>query len=573
MLRLERGIGPEREGSRVAVLIRGRWHWLIPAVVIFGLLTPLLFTDRTFSTDWGNHLWLIWVQGLDIRDLGQPSYFLQSNLGAFYPYYAFYGGSLYAALGFVSWWSSPEVAVVVAYLGSLTAAYLGWTWIAKQAGIHGWQAQLPGCLAVTAPLAVTNLYGRGDIPEVVATAMIPLVAASALSLFRDPRFRLRSAAVYVACIVVLTGTHTLTLVWGTSFLLLCTVIMAACYWHTVQSRVRRSLTLAWLTLLGVGINAWILAPLILYHNRLVECEPDPIGLTAYTDPANLFSLFRNVGNPYPVVTADVNAQLPVLALLWALVCGAAFWRFLSSANRKLALGLLGLGGALLLLVLSPSLIEELPKVLRFIQFPYRVLTYVDLCVVGLVTLALAAMQRDRLAARAPVLALVVIALFNFGLSVDQNFRVRSWLSGREEALESSVRPPPSWYAPPQFADGSAPIIRPSLTPPLRFPVESGRSNSYRATYPPGPAGTVKTNIATGSYLVDLSGAQPVGRTSGGDMIVRLPTSPDRPRPVEVKAAWGTAMTVGRWLTIVSLLAALAAAGAYVAIRRRSEKPR
>jgi hypothetical protein len=547
-----------------------RWQWLLPAAVVFALLAPLLFTDRTFSTDWGNHLWLIWVQGLNIGDLGQPSYFLQSSLGAFYPYYAFYGGSLYALLGVVSELSSPTAAVAFAYAAALTTAYLSWTWLARQAGVRGWRAQLPGCIAVTAPLAVTNLYGRGDIPEVVATAAIPLVGAAALSLVRLPRVRLRDAAAYVAGVVVLTGTHTLTLVWGTAFLLLAALLLIAGNWRAARERVGRGLALAGLGILGAGINGWILAPLVLYHGRLVENEPDPIGLTAYTDPSNLLSLLRNAGNPYPFVTADVNAQLPVLALLWALICGAAYWRFVSRPNKRLALGLLGLGGALLLLVLAPALIDDLPEALRFVQFPYRVLTYVDLCVAGLVTLALAAMQRDRLSSRIPVLALAAIAAFNLALSVSQNFDVRSWLPGREAALASPAQPPPTWYATLQFADGSAPIVAPTLTPALRFPVENGRHDSYEATYPAGPAGTVETNIATGSYFVALSGARAVGRTPAGEMVVGLPAS-DRLRLVRARASWGAAMTAGRWLSIVSVLFALAA-GAYLAARRRALRP-
>jgi hypothetical protein len=546
---------------------RERWHWLLPAAVIFGLLTPLLFTDRTFSTDWGNHLWLIWVQGRNITDLGEPSYFLQSSLGVFYPYYAFYGGSIYAVLGAISAAASAEVAVALAYAGALAASYLGWTWIARQLGVRGWRAQLPGCIAVTAPLAVTNLYGRGDIPEAIATSVIPLIAAAALSLIREPRLRLRDATAYLAGIAVLTGTHTLTLVWGTIFLLLCAALLVACNWHAVRDRVRRGYVVAGLAALGIGVNAWILMPLILYHGRLLEREPDPIGLTAYTDPEWLFSIFRNAGDPYPIVTADVNAQLPVLALLWALICGAAYWRFASPGNRKVALGLLGLGTALLLLVLSPSLIEGLPKVLRFIQFPYRVLAYVDLCVVGLVTLALVAMERDPASSRVPVLALAGIALFNFGLSVDQSFAVRWWLSGREEALESSARPPRSWYAPLQFADGSAPVVEPTLSL-SRLLVEDGEG-SYKAAYPPGPAGTVETNVATGPYLVDVSGARPVGRTGDGRMIVRLPASRDHRRVVEVKAALSPAMIVSRWLTLAALVLAVAAAAFVLARRRRA----
>jgi hypothetical protein len=553
------------------VLARAQWHWLIPVAVIAAMPAPILLTDRTFASDWGNHLWLIWVQGTIIGELGEPSYFLQSTLGAFYPYFAFYGGSLYALLGLVSRWSNPEVAVVVAYSAAFAAAYLGWTWIARQAGIRGWQMQLPGCIAVTAPYAVTNFYGRGDIAEAVATAAIPLVVASALSIVRGPRFRLPAAIAYVASVAVLTGTHTLTLLWGTTFLLLLAILLAAGNWRAIRARGRSGFALASLTVLGVGINAWILIPLVLYHSRLFEDEPEPAGFVQYTAPEHLFSLFRNSGRIFPLARGDINAELPVLAMVWALVCGTLYWRFLSRRCRRLYLGLLGMFGAILLLILFPSLIDELPRAWRFIQFPYRLLTYADLCLVGLVTLALAALQRVGTSARIPVALLAAIAVFSFGLAVDQNFKAPSWLSGRAEALGSPLQPPPSWYAPLQFADGSAPIVRPTLSDPLLVPLESAGKDRYELTYPPGPGGTARTNVLTGPYMVDVSGARPVGRTEAGAMVVRLPPSP-RPRPVVVEAAWGAAMTVGRWLTIVSLFVAFAGALAYAAVTHMRRKP-
>lgn len=543
------------------------WHWLLPAGVIAGLLYPALLTDRTFASDWGNHLWLIWVQGLNVQEFGEPSYFLQSTLGAFYPYYAFYGGSMYTLLGTISWIASPTTAVVAGYGFALASAYLSWTWIARQAGIVGWVSQLPGCIAVTAPLAVTNLYGRGAIPEVIATAAVPLVAASALSLFREPRIRLRDAALLVAGVVVLTGTHTITLVWGTTFLLLCAGLLIACSWRSVRGRLDRGLAVGGLALLGAAINAWILAPLLLYRDRLAEREPDPIAHTVYTEPGQLFSPFRNAGIPDPVVTADVNTQLPVLVLLWALACVAVFWRDISAPARRLAAGLVGVLGAFILLVMSPSLVEELPEALTYIQFPYRLITYVDLALVGVVTIALASLQRAGSSGRVPIYLLAGIAAFNFGLSIDQNAKVRSWLSGRDEAVASAVQPPPSWYAPMQFADGTAPIVQPTLARPLRIPVTAERDRSYTTVYPPGPAGTARTNIVTGPYMVDLVGARPVGRTAEGKMVVALPASPERPRQVEVKAARGAAMTIAGWLSILSLTIALAAAVAYAALRK------
>jgi hypothetical protein len=549
--------------------MRARWHQAIPVGAILCLLAPILLTDRTFATDWGNHFWLIYMQGLDIRALHEPSLYLQSSLGAFYPYYVFYGGTFYAISGLLADVFDTEAAVLLSYAGAIAANYRGWTWLAKQAGVRGWRSQLPGLIAVTAPLAVSNLYGRGGIPEVVGTSMLPLVAAAGISLVREPRLRLRDMAAFVIGLVFLTGSHALSMVWGACFLALLTLVLIACCWPFVKERAMRLLGLAWLGVLATCINAWMLGPLILFHSRTVENEPDPIGQQAYTGAANLFRILRDAPDPYSFVKADVNAALPVLALLWALVAATVFWRAFGPRRRALALCLTAALAALVVLILDWSLIGDLPEALQYIQFPYRLLTYADFCVVGMVTLALAALERQgsNSGTTAAVAALAAIALFNLAISVQQNFQVRSWLNGREEAVASSSQPPPSWYAIVQFGDGSAPVVRPTLPQPLTVPVEEGVRDSYTVEYPPGPAGIAQTNIDTGDYLVDISGAEPVGRSEGGQMVVRLAASPRQPRTVVVSAEDGPAVVVSRWISLLALLASAAGAIGALALRR------
>lgn len=550
--------------------MRARWHWAIPAGAVLCLLVPILFTDRSFASDWGNHYWLVYMQGFEIGSLHEPSIYLQSNLGAFYPYYAFYGGTFYAVSGFLANVFDTELAVLLAYAGAIAANYLGWTWMARQAGVSGWRSQLPGLVAVTAPLAVSNLYGRGGIPEVVGTSMLPLVAAAGISLVREPRLRLRDAAAFVVGLVFLTGSHALSMAWGIFFLGLLAVVLIACHLSFVKERAMRLLALAWLGVLAGCINAWMLWPTILFRSRTLESEPDPLSQTEYTDPENLFRILRDAPDPHWYFKADINASLPVLALLWALVAGVLAWRLIAPRSRPLALASTGVLAALVLLILHPSLISSLPEFLEYIQFPYRLLTYADFCIVGMVTLVLAGFERQRSspAAVAAVAALAAIALFNLGISVQQNSQVRSWLGSREDALASSVQPPPSWYAFLQFGDGDGPVVEPTLSQPLTVPVEEGARDSYRVEYPPGPGGTAATNIATGSYLVDVTGAEPVGSDGAGKMIVRLPASPDRPRAVVVSAEDGPAVAVSRWLSAAAVAFALAAAIAVLIRRRR-----
>ena len=509
------------------------------------------------------------MQGLDVSALHEPSIYLQSSLGAFYPYYAFYGGTFYLVTGVVADLFSTGVAVFLAYAGAIAANYFGWTWMARQAGVRGWRSQLPGLIAVTAPMAVTNLYGRGGIPEVIGTSMLPLVAAAAIALVREPRLRLRDMAALVVGLVFLTGSHALSMVWGLAFLAVLAVVLVACHWPFVKARATRLLAIAWLAVLAACINAWMLGPTLVFHSRTIENEPDPLSQEAFTDTGHLFGIFRDTPDLYPVIHGDINAQLPVLALLWALVTGLALWRFASARSRALGVGLATVLVVLVALNLHPALIGNLPELLRYVQFPYRILTYVDFCVVGMVTLALAWLERRRRgpAAAAALTVLALIALFNLVISVQQNFEVRSWLTGRGEATASAVAPPPSWYAFLQFGDGEGPVVQPTLKKPLTVPVEEGIRDSYRVEYPPGPAGTVQTNIATGPYLVDIGGATPVGRSEAGQMVVRLPASPERPRTVVVSGEDSPTVVLSRWLSLLATLAALIAAAAWLLLRR------
>ena len=523
------------------------------------LLAPLA-TQRTFASDWGNHLWLVYAQGENIRSLGLPSYYLQSTLGVFYPYYAFYGGTVYAVLGYGSWLVGANAAVVVGSILALTAAYLSWTWIAIQVGIRGWLIQIPGLLAVTAPYAVSVNLGRGGIPERVGCFVIALIAASGLSIFRAERLRVGPAIAFVAGLVFLTGSHVLTMVWGVTLLAVVGAIMVAADWRAARRHARRALRLVWLAALGLAINAWILVPILLYHGRVQEGPPDPLSQLEYTDSSQLFSFVRDGAHLNPVVHGDVNAQLPLLMIVWTFAALAFYWSRLGPALRRLAVGLILLAAAFLLLIMAPSLIPHLPTYLTYVQFPHRLMTYLDLVLVGVTTLAIAAMQRAGLGRvpRLPAALLAVVAALSLGAAVKQTWDVRSWLPDRATATASAAQPPESWYTFLQFADASAPIVKPSLPGTLEAPVVAdGIRDSYTATAPPGRAGTVLTNVDTAPYFVTVDGAKPVGRDEVGHMVVSLHAS-NRPRRVTFSAHWGTGVDVGIWLTVAALaVAALA----------------
>jgi hypothetical protein len=461
-------------------------------------------------------------------------------------------------LGYGDWLIGANAAVLIATVLALCAAYLSWTWMAIQAGVRGWLIQLPGALAVTAPYAISNNFGRGGIPEMIATSMIPLVAAAGIAIFRAERLKVGPAALFVIGLVFFSGSHVLTLVWGVTFLVLVAAVLVAADWRGVRSHARRILRLVGLAVLGFGINAWILVPTLLYHGKLAENEPDGLSGFEWTSHSQLFSLFRDGAHLNSVAHADVNAQLPLLMGLWALAFGLFFLAYLDPVKRRLAIGLTIVVAIFLELVLHPGTIVHLPSFLTYIQFPYRLMTYIDLALVGLTTLAIAAMQKSGKLSRVPAALLVLVTAISFYAAIVQQSQVRSWLEGgRDAAVASSYQPPESWYAFVQFGDASEPLAEPTLPGAINVPVEKGIKDSYTVAVPPGPEGTILTNVVTGPYFVKISGAEVVGRDGGSHQIVRIPAS-KTPREVTFSSHWNTTVQLGIWITVLCLAASLIA---------------
>jgi hypothetical protein len=157
------------------------------ALLLIGALSrPLVFSGSYFGDVWLEHLWFLWQQSLAIRADHVPSLFVNYAYGVYYPHYAFYGGTLYALTGTLSLLlgNAPLETYILTYLLAFAAAYGGWYWLARQAGVGRWRAHAPGVVFITASYYLTLIYERGDWPELVGVSVIPLMVASGLSVLR-----------------------------------------------------------------------------------------------------------------------------------------------------------------------------------------------------------------------------------------------------------------------------------------------------------------------------------------------------------------------------------------------------
>ena len=187
--------------AQIAVLLGA------PMLLIGVLAWPMLFTSGDFNEDWAHHLWFIWNQSFAIRDSYHPSFFLNTVDSVFYPQYAFYGGTLDAAVGMLSLalGNAPIEAYVLTYLLGFAAAYGGWYWMARAGGLRGWWAHVPSATFITSAYYLTLVYARGDLPEFIGVSMIPLMVASGLSVLRADRLRFWPALALACSSVMFFG--------------------------------------------------------------------------------------------------------------------------------------------------------------------------------------------------------------------------------------------------------------------------------------------------------------------------------------------------------------------------------
>jgi hypothetical protein len=207
--------------------------------------------------------------------------------------------------------------------------------------------------------------------------------------------------------------------------------------------------------------------------------------------------------------------------------------------------------------------RHLPHFLTYVQFAFRMETYVTMLVCGLVLVALVAVQRCVDARRRGRLlaAIGAIALWSVGLAVWQVWSVPDRGPGRG-AIDhaSATRLPATWEDPGSFQDRSEPVV--PGTEVVTGPTPRQAAAGSRIAIP--PAGEpVATTITGGPYIAD-PGRPVVGRTRANRMVVQASDEPEAVRP---QRASTVPVVLGRWLTVAALAGFVAFAAA-AALRGR-----
>jgi hypothetical protein len=551
-----------------------------PMLLIGVLAWPMLFTNGDFNEDWAHHLWFMWNQSLALRDNYHPTLFLNATYSVFYPEYAFYGGTLYViggTLSLILGGATIETYVFI-YLLGFAAAYGGWYWMARAAGLGPWWANAPGVVFITSAYYLTLIYARGDLPEFMGVSMMPLVIASGLSVLRADRLRVWPALALAASGVVFCGSHNLTLIWGSTSIALMGLVVACCVpearrWLTR----RRLLRVASLVVPAFLVSAWFLLPTLAYQSHTQVGSEFPywkLTLEAtmnLVSAGNLFALSRVTAVP----GNEFVLSLPLLAMAWSLI-GLLICLLggLRGAWVRLLLICAAVAALLTVLMTHAGLILALPKPYAILQFSYRLESYVIMAVSGAVLVGLVAIKGGTPRMRiwgwmlAPILIVAVVGAV-------QQTGAYPHGENRQAVIRSPIK---SEFTPrilTDYTDGSLPHFIDRDKPiEVNFPAAAIHGDRISKVVHLRPGELVYTNIGGGPELVRVSGAKIVGVDPADNDVLEIGPSIRESRPTEVitlSTAGGLPVVLGR---VLSLLGVILLVGVFVAlaIRRRAAPP-
>jgi hypothetical protein len=501
-----------------------------PLLLIAALAAPLLFADTTFNPDWLNHLWYMWHQSLAIRANGVPSLYLNYSRGVFYPLYAFYGGTLYALAGSLSLLlgNAPLDTYVLTYLLGFLAAYGGWYWVSREFGLTRPLAHAPAIVFVTSASYLMLIYGLGDWAEFLAVSAMPLMIASGLSVVRADRLRPGPAVALAGSCILFFGSHLLTVIWGSTLLILVGSAILLCV-PDARRRLTRAgaIRASALILPAVMVNAWFLLPTVAYEAHTVIAENYPhfrvlLRTTSYTVAANhLFTISR--ANTAGTV---LTLSLPILAMGWILLSIPLSLRAARLDTwMRILLILVGATALITLLMTHVGLILALPRLYSTLQFSFRLESYVLLGISGAMLAALVLTSSGGPRAKLWNWALAPIAIVSIVGAIEQVDGHSIGLQ-RGAALSSYLKPTFEQEGLLNYVDDRLPVLRKRL-PRVEFPPGSAAGDPISVIVRAAPGRRVDTNIRSGPDLVHITGARIVGVDAEADDVLEV-SRPGRP---------------------------------------------
>jgi len=365
------------------------WPWIGSFAVLVACI-PLFAWDHHFFGDWPNHLAMIGYFGEYLKaHAALPAMFhTNETIGRATP--LFYGQLCWPALGLLAAAVGPRGALSLLVAGLLVLQFASVRALVRAVTADETIACAAATIVTWAIYPLTDLYNRAAIPEFLAITSLQAGTCLWVRYARDPARYDRSSVWAALLVTVAIGTHPPTALFGG---ITFGVVWLTSLWLSPERRrvAVRSLPLAlagvlalapWIYVMakfgphlgivrGSGSLSWFPASLDAVRTRLSPLPtvgPDPTGMNT----PNL----------------DAQVSLPLVASLAVLGVAAVAARGRQRPSRGvLVLGIVCAGMAAALLVASVSTFSwrMLPKAFAIVQFPYRLVAFVNLA--ALVALA------------------------------------------------------------------------------------------------------------------------------------------------------------------------------------------
>jgi hypothetical protein len=426
-----------------------RWPW-IAAFAVFVACIPLFAVQHYFYGDWPNHLGMIGYFGEYLKAHGGvPATFdTVHTVGRATP--MFYGNVYLPALGAMSAFVGPWMALALAVAGLLFLQF---------ASVRAllWDITGDETIACAAAIIVTweiypltDLYNRAAIPEFFAITALQTGSCLWALYARDPARHDRASIGGGLLITIAAAIHPPTALIGClTFGVLWLASLLEC--PDRRRVLKRSLAI------GAG-TAGVLAPWLYVvakfgkHLGIVHDSDTLLFFPTSMDTVSTrLSLVpsvgvnvRAVGTPY----LDTQVSVPIAAAMVILSVLAVVARGRDRQARRafIVAGIcLTATLALFALSISPSAWKVLPKAFAIVQFPYRVVAFVNVAVLAAFSAVLAALGRDPSRAarsRRVLVAALLLATVGVGFKLP---RCQGPGGGADAVVTDYVHPPGDWY--------------------------------------------------------------------------------------------------------------------------------
>jgi hypothetical protein len=384
--------------------------WLPPLVV--ALLTLSFVLHQNAWWEWANPYWLLQRQTAHVSAHGVPTLFLHLPLGNFVPYYVYYSGFTLSLLAYPAAIFGPWPVFVAATVAMAVAGYLGVWWTARNLGLSARLAFLPALGFSSAPYVVSLVYGRGAWAEYVGANAAAVALGAMTALLWRTGSRGWSLVALGGASTVIAGTHNLSLLMCAIVLPLVVLALLPLAPRSAGPLMPVLLRAAGAVVLGVGLTAgWLLPNAWFGSDTLVATFAlDQGGFSGDQAAfAGLQNKWFTISPDATVMSVYLRASLGVMACsLVALLVALALRRGDARRLRATGAGLVLVGLGLTLLIGFPEWWTGFPRLLRAVQFPFRLTSYLELIVALGAIIALTSLGRPRL--RGLVVGALVLAI-------------------------------------------------------------------------------------------------------------------------------------------------------------------